>query len=86
MTSVNCTGSVSRSGRCGAISAGILLKRQDRTGERAGHLHGNKVEGSSGSEWQSLKMGLFGLGWLFLDRKRLVSTFNPSHPVMRGGF
>ena len=43
MTSVNCTGSVSRSGRC-AISAGILLKRQDQTGKRAGHLHGNKVE------------------------------------------
>ena len=38
MTSVNRTGSVSRSGRCDTIAVGMLLKRWDRKGERAGHL------------------------------------------------
>ena len=32
MTSVNRTGSMSRSGRWGAISVGMLLKRRDRKG------------------------------------------------------
>ena len=55
MTSVNHSGSVSRSGRCGTIAAGMLLKRRDRTGERAGHL-AIKWKWSSGSECQSLQI------------------------------
>ena len=52
------------------------------SGERAGHL-AMKWRGSSGSEWQSLQVGL--LGWLrsFLHRKRLASASSPSHPTRR---
>ena len=56
-TSANRSGSASRSGRCGFIVSGVALKRRDRTGERAGHL-AMKWRGSSGSEWQSLQVGL----------------------------
>ena len=81
-TSANRSGSASRSGRCGFIVSGVALKRRDRTGERAGHL-AMKWRGSSGSEWQSLQVGL--LGWLrsFLHRKRLASASSPSHPTRR---
>ena len=34
-TSVNRSGSASRSGRCGFIVSGVALRRRDRTGERA---------------------------------------------------
>ena len=34
MMSVNCIGSVARSGRCGAIAAGTLFKRRDWAGLR----------------------------------------------------
>ena len=37
-TSVNRSGSASRSGRCGFIISGIELRRRNRTDERAGHL------------------------------------------------
>ena len=81
-TSANRSGSASRSGRCGFIVSGVALRRRDRTGERAGHL-AMKWRGSSGSEWQSLQVGL--LGWLrsFLHRKRLASASSPSHPTRR---
>ena len=49
MTSVNRSGSASRSGRCGFNVSGVALRRRDRTGERAGHL-AMKWKGSSGSE------------------------------------
>ena len=82
MTSVKRSRSVSRSGRCGAIAAGTLLRRQDRTGESAGHL-AVKWKWSLGSEWQSLQMGLFGWEWLFLNWKWLASASSPSHPAKR---
>ena len=75
MTSVNRTGSVSRSGKCGAISVGMLLRRQD---ERAGHL-AMKCKWSSGSEWQSWG-GLVGNGCFWIgsgwhhSRDKIVSS------------
>ena len=37
-TSVNHSGSASRSGRCGFIISGVELTMQDRTDKRTGHL------------------------------------------------
>ena len=37
-TSVNCSGSASRSGRSGFIVSGVAPRRRDRTDERAGYL------------------------------------------------
>ena len=78
-TSVNRSGSASRSGRCGFTVSGVALRRRDRTGERAAAL-GYEVERILGLGVTDFAGGVIRLAVIFPPSKATGICFQPVAP------